>query len=1039
MTLARIALAVLALVWGGALAAEGAATSLLERAQLWSERGRDDLARESIETALRLDSRNPDALLALGRLQLRANQDRDAAATLGRLREASPGHRGVAELEALIRIRGPDRDRMRQARQLARAGRDDEAADAYRALFPQGMPDDEISLEYAQVLGGTTGGWERARVELAALARRHPLDARYQVAFHAHVSTHKPVDAATLHALRELAKDPSVAVSRPALEAWRHAVLAMDTAEASVPFLREYVAANPGETAVSERLREVERITGDPALRAKRAGLAAFEAGRLEEAGARLEEAIRYAPNDSEALGTLGIVRLREERHGDAAPLFERAALGDAPGRAKWERLARTARYWAGVHDAKLARESGRLEEAEARAREALALDPAEGQAGAELARVLHARAKAEQAAGHADAALAAYESAAALAPRDPWLRLDLARMYAARGDTARGEALFREPASPESDASFALAIYLSGLGRESDALRALERIPAPDRSDAMVQMQRRLWSSVQSQRLRALEEAGRDAEAAKLIEEMRAAAVDDAGLAAEVARAEAATAMRRARALRESGRERDAIALYRTRVAADGADREASLALIDTLLDVGDTGEAHALVDAALKASPDDARVLSQAGRLAIAEGRVDDAVDYEQRAMALAPRDDEGWRYRRLAGLIDRRLAWIGAGVEALHRAGTPGKSQLDSQELPMGARQGWTAAGEWSVHATPSRVASGDLDRSNSFELPRFATELLCLPACASAPVSSVERGVAIGAGYERGAWRFDLGTSPIGFPVVNVVGSVATHGEWGPVGYTLEAARRPVASSLLSYAGVRDPNTGRTWGGVVTSGVRANFSRDSGGEYGAWGVLGLYSLTGRNVRDNTQAELMAGGYRRIVNETDRLLTAGLTGMLWRFRDDAGEYTFGHGGYYSPRSYRSLAFPVSFAMRSDLASFAVRASVSVAWSTAARAPFFPTDPTLQAQAEALAPSSGIDPFYPGGNNGRSYGRSFEAAAERQVGPGTFVGVRLDIERSTNYTPSRLLLYVRLTPGGAAARPVSLPPEPGLPGWRN
>ena len=44
-----------------------------------------------------------------------------------------------------------------------------------------------------------------------------------------------------------------------------------------------------------------------------------------------------------------------------------------------------------------------------------------------------------------------------------------------------------------------------------------------------------------------------------------------------------------------------------------------------------------------------------------------------------------------------------------------------------------------------------------------------------------------------------------------------------------------------------------------------------------------------------------------------------------------------------------------------------------------------FFPTDAALQAQAEALAPTTFVDPFYRGGNDGRSYGRSFAAAWDR------------------------------------------------------
>ena len=188
----------------------------------------------------------------------------------------------------------------------------------------------------------------------------------------------------------------------------------------------------------------------------------------------------------------------------------------------------------------------------------------------------------------------------------------------------------------------------------------------------------------------------------------------------------------------------------------------------------------------------------------------------------------------------------------------------------------------------------------------------------------------------------------------------------------------------------------------------------------------------------MQDNDKGELMAGLYRRFINEEDRLLTAGVTGMFWRFSENAGEYTFGHGGYYSPKEYQSLSIPVTYAMRSNDTSFYVRASVSVSRSESWRAPYFPTDGALQAQAEALTPVNGVDPFYAGGNNGRSYGRSFAAAAEHRLAPNVYIGARLDIERSTNYTPSRLLLYVRMTPG-VSSRPPSMPPEPVvLPGFQ-
>ena len=998
------------------------AARLLQRAEFWQGRGRDDLAREEVAKLLRLAPDHAEGLVLQARLQLRANQAREAEATLERLRRAHPGHPGVAQIATLLRLRGPDRDKLRVARQLGRAGRNDEAIKAYRALFPGGFPDDEIALEYAQVLAGTRSGREEGGALIGELARRHPEDARYQVAHAADMSRRRPVAPATLRSLRELSAHASVSIARPAREAWRRAVIAMDPVEESLPALREYIAANPGETAVQERLEEVTRImAGDrrprsdpaspPSPPARREGWAALEAGRLEEAESYWHDALARDPKDAEAAGGLGLVRLRQGRHAEARELFERARRLEPASAAKWDALITTARYWGLMQQARVAREAGRFGEAEARAREAADLDPKEPEAAAELGRIrleqLRARAKPLIAAGRSVEAIAVLEEAAALAPDDPWLRLDLARLYAASGAPRRGEELFevllrRRPG--DADARFAFAIYLSSIGRDSDALATLEAIAPGARTEAMARMQRRTWIAVQGRRVEAFAQGGDAAAAERVVADVRDSMVQ--GATRE--ETEAAAQLKLSFALRR----------------------------IDTLLDEGDYAAARPLVDAALVDGANDPRVLGQAGRLAIREGRVGDAVALEQRAMALE-KDNEGWRYKRLAELLDQQARWYGSALDWLYRSGTPGKSRIGAQELPIAGREAWTPSGRSIFRVAPARVSSGLLDITNSFEASTYGSLLLCLPQCADAPLVAEEKGVALGVGYEHGNWRIDAGTSPIGFPVVNLLGGLQYRGELGPLSYTIDAARRPLPSSLLSYAGLRDPNTGRVWGGIVSTGVRINVSRDSGGDYGAWGVGGLYRLSGQNVQDNDKGELMGGFYRRFVNEEDRQLTAGITGMLWHFSENAGEYTFGHGGYYSPKSYQSISFPLGYGWRSALTSFYLRASVSVSWSNSRRAPFFPTDAEMQARAEALAPVTGVDPFYAGGDNGRSYGRSFVAAAEQQLAPSLFFGARIDIERSTNYTPSRFVLYLRYTPDGPAARPVSLPPEQVLFGF--
>lgn len=49
--------------------------------------------------------------------------------------------------------------------------------------------------------------------------------------------------------------------------------------------------------------------------------------------------------------------------------------------------------------------------------------------------------------------------------------------------------------------------------------------------------------------------------------------------------------------------------------------------------------------------------------------------------------------------------------------------------------------------------------------------------------------------------------DIGTTPMGFDVVDVVGSLSYSNDLGPIGYTLNAHRRPISSSVLAFAGQR----------------------------------------------------------------------------------------------------------------------------------------------------------------------------------------------------------------------------------------
>ncbi|MFI4939391.1 MAG: cellulose synthase subunit BcsC-related outer membrane protein, partial [Burkholderiales bacterium] len=501
-----------------------------------------------------------------------------------------------------------------------------------------------------------------------------------------------------------------------------------------------------------------------------------------------------------------------------------------------------------------------------------------------------------------------------------------------------------------------------------------------------------------------------------------------------------------------------------------DGASEDQIADLIGSLIDLQDYARATELTATALNLAPDSPRALADAGQLARREGRLGDAIDLLQRSLAadvaqrfsggapalstlrfapavetaptpevvLAPNTADiaatlgnGYAYRRVADMLDQGTTWFSSALDLRTRSGTQGISQYSATEIPLEWKEAQGYGGRWTYHADLVRVSAGTLDLSDQSNAATFGSTLLCQPLCNSGLLNQSASGVALNAALQRDNTRYDIGTTPLGFPVQTVVGGILHKGDIGPFGYSIDIARRALTGTMLSYAGATDPNTGRTWGGVTTNGVRFGLSLDDGGRFGGWSSFGLHSLDGKNVMSNTRMQLMAGGTWRVINEDDRLLQFGLTGMDWRFSENAGGYTFGNGGYYSPQSYRSLSLPVTFGERTARFSYAIRASVSASRSQTQSAPFYPTDATLQAQAEKLSATNFVNPFYSGGSSDGD-GRSLALTWEYQATSRLFFGARLELDRSPDYAPNRYVGYLRYAIDKTSAKPVNFVPEP-------
>ena len=381
-----------------------------------------------------------------------------------------------------------------------------------------------------------------------------------------------------------------------------------------------------------------------------------------------------------------------------------------------------------------------------------------------------------------------------------------------------------------------------------------------------------------------------------------------------------------------------------------------------------------------------------------------------------------------RDIDSIESRRQAWIEVGQKRLQKSSTSGISTLNGWERPVVVSLPWRLDGRYFAHMDQVNLDAGQLPSVNTDE-SGFGQIAPNIPS--SFPADSAmqsARGLNLGVGYEGDGLNWDVGAVGVGFPVTNMVGGVSQRLEGDGYSFTLELSRRPLTGSLLSYAGTQDPVTRQVWGGVVATGVSGRIATDIG-SYSVSASANVAQLRGRNVEDNSRFQLRLSMDRDLYVKPGRLLNVGLALAAWHYEKDLSEFTWGNGGYYSPQRYFSLSLPVEWSGRDGPMTWQLRGAVSASRSSSDESAYFPTNPLLQAQAQASL-TGGQAPFYAGSASSGS-GFSLRGALEYQVTPQTALGAQLEVDRSAYYSPNNLLLYARYQFGPGAA-PLANRPRP-------
>ncbi|WP_449556579.1 cellulose synthase complex outer membrane protein BcsC [Huaxiibacter chinensis] len=672
-----------------------------------------------------------------------------------------------------------------------------------------------------------------------------------------------------------------------------------------------------------------------------------------------------------------------------------------------------------------------------------------------------------------------------ALDPGNVWITYRLSRdLYSAgqrsQADTQMRQLANQKPGDPEQ--VYANGLYLSGNDQDRAALAHLNTLPREKWNSNIQELADRLQSNQVLETANRLRDSGKEAEAETLLRQQPTSTRIDLTLADWAQQRGDTTAATTAfnTVLQREPTNTDAI-LGLTEVYLAQGDKDAVRAQLAKLpasqsgeppsvnmqrrvalaqASLGDTAAAQQtfskLVPQA-KAQPpsmDSALVLRDAARFQAASGQPQQALETYKDAMVASgvtttrPADNDS--FTRLTR-NDKNDDWLKRGVRSdageLYQqqdvnvtlqydywgsSGTGGYSDLKAQTTMLQV-DAPLADGRMFFRSDNVNMDAGSFDTNGGTYDPKWGT---CYETPCSGSTSQKQNGTSVAVGWQNKTWSMDIGTTPMGFDVVDVVGGLSYSSDIGPLGYTLNAHRRPISSSLLAFAGQKDPNTDTTWGGVRATGGGASVSYDKGEAHGVWSSLNVDALEGKNVEDNWRIRWMTGYYYKLINENNERLTVGVSNMLWHYDKDLSAYTLGQGGYYSPQEYVSFALPVTWRKRTENWSWELGGSVS--WSHSK------TKDGLRYPKQGLIPDDNYDSnndlMYSDkretetGSSSSGTGYTARAIIERRITSNWFVGLGVDIQEAKDYTPSHALMYVRYSAAGWQGD-MNLPPQPLTP----
>lgn len=432
-----------------AWAQDNTASRLLEQGRFWQAHDKPDLAAQAWSKLLLTDPAQPEGLYGMGLIAIGKQQFSVASDYLAKLRAAAPSSRYVPLLEQDLRLAvEPGKSTLAKARQMAQdavnqndPGALSNAIAQYNKALGGKTPQGSVAREYYAYLGYTDGGVDHAIDGLERLNAETPNDPNIMMSLAQHMVREERDRAAGVALLEKLATRPDIGGA--ASEVWRSVLTWVTPTPKNKAWFEDYLKLHPDDDAIRHQmLTQHPPASAGPAVpvmdpRLTR-GFAAFKSGDITTAEQSFNDVLRDKPDDTNALGGLGLVRMQQGNLVQAQMLLSRAVSRPGAG-ANWSKALNSARYWLLVNQAEGAQGAGDYVTARRELDQALRLDPDE-----------------------------------------PGGRNALGRMYAAQGDLTHAEKVYRDilASSPNNgEAVSGLIDILAQTGRADEAQKWIDGV----------------------------------------------------------------------------------------------------------------------------------------------------------------------------------------------------------------------------------------------------------------------------------------------------------------------------------------------------------------------------------------------------------------------------------------------------------------------------------------------------------------------------------------------------------------------------------